>query len=124
MAKARHIRRSLKGAVAAIGDQERQRDLLRRSADRLDAEVTSLSWTLDALAAHLVRLRNAGVEAAQVPDAAIAGSAQQLRDQVEAIADALEQVAGGERPWPAAVALPPEASAEAPGQGNGRRERG
>ena len=91
------IRSSLERAVAAIAEQQRQRQLLSRSADRLDAELTRLFWTLDGLAAQLLRLRSAGADAAQAPDAALTQSVLQLQTEIEAIADALEQVAQDDR---------------------------
>ncbi|MBS2023477.1 MAG: hypothetical protein JST92_13800 [Deltaproteobacteria bacterium] len=133
------IRTSLQRAIDAIDDQKKQRELLKRSADRLDAEFTRLMWTLDGLAAQLVRLRSAGQEASQAPDAEMNQSVARLKEEIEAIADALEQVgregrkgapiAGGplgtdaqaqrERDKLAAIAEPPGASegaAARPGQ--------
>lgn len=85
------LRRSLSGAVAAIGEQRRQRDLLRLSADRLQAERMRLMYTLEGLASQFVRLRSAGDEAGR---ASVAGLEQGVRDlgsELDAIADALEQ---------------------------------
>jgi hypothetical protein len=87
------VKRSLESAIAAIDEQLRQRGLLRQSADRLDAELTRLSWTLDGMGTQLVRLRTAGQEAAGTPDAAALRSMEQLSQEVDAIAEALEQVA-------------------------------
>jgi carbonic anhydrase/acetyltransferase-like protein (isoleucine patch superfamily) len=97
------VRRSLSQAVEAIGEQQRQRAELGRSAERLDAELTRLVWTLDGMAAQLVRLRTAGQEAAGPPGEAVLQSMQQLHDEIDAITEALEHVARGE-PAPAAAA--------------------
>lgn len=91
------VRRSLQQAVVAIEDQKRQRGLLGRSADRLDAELTRLVWTLDGMGAQLVRLRTAGLEATRAPDQEVLRSMRQLHDEIDAIADALEHVAREEQ---------------------------
>jgi carbonic anhydrase/acetyltransferase-like protein (isoleucine patch superfamily) len=91
------VRLSLASAVAAIEEQKKQRQLLARNADRLDAEATRLYWTLDALAAQLVRMRSAGAEMAQGPDAELTKSVERLQGEIVAIADALEQVTKDDR---------------------------
>ena len=101
------VRESLRGALAAIDGQQKERDLLRVAADRLDAEHTRLLYTLEQLAAQFARLRSAGEGAARAPQELQQGVLQ-LRSELEAIADALESVA---------VAPPDEALAELnPGQ--------
>lgn len=87
------VRSSLTLAVGAIDDQLRQRGLMRQSAERLDAELTRLMWTLDGMGAQLVRLRAAGAEVAGTPDPEMLRTMQQLHDEIDAIADALEHVA-------------------------------
>ncbi len=91
------VKLSLASAVAAIDEQKRQRQLLGKSAERLDAELTRLYWTLDGLAAQLLRMRTAGAEASRLPDAELTRSVQQLQSEIDAIADALEQVARDDR---------------------------
>ncbi|NPC77458.1 hypothetical protein HPC49_04225, partial [Pyxidicoccus fallax] len=90
------VRQSLTQAVAAIDDQRRQRGLMHEKAERLDAELTRLMWTLDGMGAQLVRLRTAGAEAATAPDAEALRSVQQLHDEIDAIAEALEHVSRGD----------------------------
>ncbi len=90
------VRRSLSGAVAAIAEQRRQRELLRTSADRLDAEQTRLILTLEGLGTQLVRLRTAGAELGPSAGAELIQGVQQLHDEIEAIAQALEQVTADE----------------------------
>lgn len=97
------IRASLDGAVAAIAEQKRQRDLVLVGADRLQAEHTRLLYILEGLASQLLRMRAAGAEAGRAPDGALERSAAQLRGEIEAIADALEQV-GAEGPATGAAA--------------------
>jgi hypothetical protein len=91
------VRRSLQQAVAAIEDQKRQRGLLRQSAERLDAELTRLVWTLEGMGAQLVRLRTAGLEAASAPEQEVLSSMRQLHVEIDAISNALEDVARADR---------------------------
>jgi hypothetical protein len=86
------VRRSLAGAVKAIAAQQEQRKLLQNSADRLEAELTRLIWTVDGMGTELVRLRTAGAELYQGSTAEIARSVEQLQDEINNIAQALEEV--------------------------------
>jgi carbonic anhydrase/acetyltransferase-like protein (isoleucine patch superfamily) len=85
------LRRSLTGAVAAIDGQRRQRELLRLSADRLQAERLRLVYTLEGLASQFVRLRTAGAEAGRASTAGLEQGVRDLGAELDAIADALEQ---------------------------------
>jgi carbonic anhydrase/acetyltransferase-like protein (isoleucine patch superfamily) len=85
------IGRSLRGALAAIDEQKRQRELLRLAADRLDAEHTRLLYTLEGLAAQFVRMRTSGAQATKDP-AELERAVGQLRQELDAISDALEEV--------------------------------
>jgi hypothetical protein len=91
-ARDERVRQSLSGAVAAIDDQKRQRASLATRADRLDAELTRMQWTLDGMAAQLVRLRTAGDDVATPPSDEVLRSLGQLHDEIDAMADALEHV--------------------------------
>jgi carbonic anhydrase/acetyltransferase-like protein (isoleucine patch superfamily) len=84
------IRSSLQGALAAMDEVKRQRELLRVGADRLQAEHTRLLYTLEALASQFVRLRSAGHDARAAAE--LESSIAQLRAELDAITDALEQV--------------------------------
>jgi carbonic anhydrase/acetyltransferase-like protein (isoleucine patch superfamily) len=86
------VRRSLSGAVAAIAAQTEQRKLLQNNADRLDAELTRLIWTIDGMGTELVRVRSAGAELYQGSTSEIARSVQQLQDEIDNIAQALEEL--------------------------------
>ncbi len=108
------VRLSLASAVAAIDEQKRQRQLLARSADRLEAEQTRLFWTLDALAAQLLRMRSAGADLAQSGNAELGRSLEQLQGEIDAIANALEQVAQDERRPASNEALAPQLSEPPP----------
>jgi carbonic anhydrase/acetyltransferase-like protein (isoleucine patch superfamily) len=90
------VRQSLTQAVAAIEEQRRQRGLMHQSAERLDAELTRLMWTLDSMGAQLARLRAAGTEATSATDPEMLRSMQQLHDEIDAITEALEGVARGD----------------------------
>ncbi|HEX6274495.1 MAG TPA: hypothetical protein VFZ53_15740 [Polyangiaceae bacterium] len=87
-----HVRKSLSGAVTAIAAQRDQRRMLANKADRLEAELTRLIWTLDAMGTELVRVRTAGTELYEGSTADIARSVEQLRDEIDGIAQALEEV--------------------------------
>jgi hypothetical protein len=86
------IRDSLRGALAAIDGQKKERELLALAAERLGAEHTRLLYTIEQLAAQSARLRSAGEGATNAPQELQRG-VQQLRGELEAIADALESVA-------------------------------
>jgi carbonic anhydrase/acetyltransferase-like protein (isoleucine patch superfamily) len=90
------VRQSLTQAVVAIDEQCRQRGLMHQSAERLDAELTRLMWTLDGMGAQLARLRAAGAEATSGTDPEVLQSMRQLHDEIDAIAEALEGVARGD----------------------------
>jgi carbonic anhydrase/acetyltransferase-like protein (isoleucine patch superfamily) len=85
------IRRSLSGVVVAIDEQRRQRELLRVSADRLQAERMRLVYTLEGLASQFVRLRTAGADAGGAVAADLEQGVKELGAELDAIADALEQ---------------------------------
>lgn len=85
------IRRSLTGAVVAIDEQRRQRNLLRVSAERLQAERLRLVYTLESLASQFVRLRTAGTEAGRPSSVDLERGVEALGDELNAIADALEE---------------------------------
>lgn len=83
------VRRSLDGALAAIDDQRRQRGHLSAIAERLDAEATRLVLTLEAMSSQVVRLSAASAGSAEATPA-LAQSAAQLQNEIEAVAEALE----------------------------------
>jgi len=113
------IRRSLRGALAAIAEEKRQRELLKLAADRLDAEHTRLLYTLEGLASQFVRMRTAGAQGRE--PAELEQSVAQLRQELDAIADALEEVT---RTTPAAslreFAETPATDAEVPPRSRSR----
>ncbi|HZN95054.1 MAG TPA: hypothetical protein VFB81_20210 [Myxococcales bacterium] len=92
-----HVRKSLASALAAIDEQQRQRALMARTADRLDAELTRLLWTMDGMSAQLARLRTAGAEVSAAADVEVSRAVKKLQDEIGAIADALEEIAADQR---------------------------
>jgi hypothetical protein len=86
------VRRSLAGAVAAISRQQQQRRLFQNSADRLEAELTRLIWTVDGMGTELLRVRTAGAELYESSSSALAQSVEQLHEEINSIAEALEEV--------------------------------
>lgn len=91
------LQKSLQGAASAIDELKRERALLRVGADRLQAEHDRLLYTMEALASQFVRLRAAGAGAA-TPELEL--TLTQLRERIDAIADALDEVS---REAPAAM---------------------
>lgn len=86
------VRQSLLGAVTAIAAQQEQRKQLQNQADRLDAELTRLVWIVDGMGTELVRARTAGTELYQGSTTEIARSVEQLKDEINNVAQALEEV--------------------------------
>ena len=86
------MRQSLSGAVKAIAAQQAQLKALQNNADRLEAELTRLIWTIDGMGTELVRVRTAGTELYKGSTAEIAKSVEQLKDEINNIAQALEEV--------------------------------
>jgi carbonic anhydrase/acetyltransferase-like protein (isoleucine patch superfamily) len=116
------VRRSLRSAVGAIEDQQRQRELFRKSADRLDAELTRLQWTLDGMGTQLVRLRSAGLEAATT-ETGVVGTLNQLYSEIDALAEGLEEVARMDREERAFEPIADVSGDPAPLGRDGARER-
>lgn len=88
------VRRSFEAAASAIAEQRRQREHIAAAATRLEAEHTRLVWTLESMAAQLVRLRSTG---AVTTDATLERSVAELRAGMDAIADALTDVSDADR---------------------------
>jgi hypothetical protein len=103
------VRDRLRGAVQAIEEQGRQRALLLRNANRLEAEFTRLSWTLESLVAQIIRLRSADAASGDLADAELHKGLSRLREEVDAVAEALEQVNEGDARAALQPALAPPA---------------
>ncbi len=108
------IAASLRGALAALENHRRQRELLELAADRLEAEHTRLLYTLEGLASQFVRLRTAGAGVA-TDSAELERAVAQLRAELSAIADALEEVSrASPGTLPATLSEAPATAGEAP----------
>jgi hypothetical protein len=85
------IRQRLSGALAALENQQKQHADVQRSADRLEAERTRLIYTLEGLYAQVMRVKTADTRSPEL-GAGLRVSLDQLREEVGALADAVEQV--------------------------------
>lgn len=109
-------RRRLEAALRALDHQREQHEAIRRSANRLDAEQMRLIYTLEGLHAQLQRLRSAGPTEPGTSEA-IRRSVASLRDELGALAEALEEVddvAGGMAPLLPIGGRPPEPDRPSP----------
>lgn len=79
-------------ALAAVDQQIAQRRDVARNADRLEAEHTRLIATLEGLHVNVVRLRTADVLHVDAAGAGLQQSLDDLRAEVNALADAAEEV--------------------------------
>ncbi len=86
------VRSRLQGALTALDHQRSQLAEVVRSANRLEAERTRLGYTLDGLYAQVMRVRTADAGSEDVVSAGLRQSLDQLRDEMGALADAVEQV--------------------------------
>lgn len=86
------VRSRLAAALAALDQQLAQRDAIAKNAARLEAEHLRLAYTLEGLHAQVVRMRAAELAGADVANEAMQQSVEELRTEVAALADALEQV--------------------------------
>lgn len=84
----------LKEALAALDAQRRQRAELATAAARLGAEHTRLYYTLENLYAQVLRVRSADTASADVAGAGLRKSLEQLGNEMDAVAEALESVHG------------------------------
>lgn len=88
------VRESLQRAAAAIDEQRSQRKLLARNADRLDAELTRLCWTIESVIAQLVQVHHAGGSSTE-PE--LERGLERIRDELTAVTEAIESVNDEER---------------------------
>lgn len=100
----------LQAALDALDDQREMYVAIRRNANRLDAEHTRLVYTLEGLYAQILRVRSAGTTRDPAQAEALRQTVASLRDEVGALADAIEEVERGPTP----VALGRRAPADRP----------
>jgi carbonic anhydrase/acetyltransferase-like protein (isoleucine patch superfamily) len=93
-ARDEEVRASLRAAGAAIDEQRQQRSLLLRNADRLDAELTRLLWTIEGIVARLVHVRSAGGVSA---DPEVELGLGRLQTELSAVSESLESINEEER---------------------------
>jgi carbonic anhydrase/acetyltransferase-like protein (isoleucine patch superfamily) len=93
-ARDEEVRASLRAAAAAIDEQREQRSLLLRNADRLEAELTRLLWTIDGIVARLVHVRSAGGVSA---DPEVERGLGRLQTELSAVSESLESINEEER---------------------------
>ena len=84
---------ALTAQALGADDQLEQRAVLARNADRLEAERTRLVWTLEGIATQLVRMRSAELPVTGTIPAELETSVAQLRQEIDAVADALDATA-------------------------------
>ncbi|GMU02441.1 hypothetical protein KH5H1_65610 [Corallococcus caeni] len=89
------VRASLQSAVEAIDAQRAQRERLARNADRLDAELTRLRWSIEGVATQLVQVHGQSGPTAAPAETELGLS--RVREELAAISEALESVNEAER---------------------------
>ncbi|MFN7133817.1 MAG: hypothetical protein ACK4N5_17210, partial [Myxococcales bacterium] len=105
-------RQRLQAALAALDHQREQRGAILRSANRLDAELTRLLYTLEGLHAQLLRVQSASAPAQAAEG--VRWSIESLRNEMDALAEALEEVADVAPRAPASPVRQPDASGHSP----------
>lgn len=85
-------RSRFEAALVAVDEQIAKRRDVARNADRLEAEHTRLIATLEGLLVNVVRLRSADATSAHVAGAGLQESLDALRSEVDALADAAEEM--------------------------------
>jgi hypothetical protein len=85
-------RQRLTSALAQLDQQRTQRAELSRSASRFEAEHTRITYTLESLYTQVVRMRSADAGSVDVAGAGLRRSLDNLSQEVDELADALEKV--------------------------------
>jgi hypothetical protein len=88
------VKERLEKALRLVDEQRKQRAELATSASRLEAEHTRLYYTLEHLYTQVLRVRSADVSGADVASANLRQSVEQLGLEMDAVAEALEEVHG------------------------------
>jgi hypothetical protein len=86
----------LDSALRALDAQLAQRAELATSASRLEAEGTRILYTLENLHTQVLRARSADAASADVAGAGLRRSLEQIGEEIDAVAQALEQAHGAE----------------------------
>lgn len=99
------VQRRLDSALRALDAQLAQRAELATAASRLEAEQTRILYTLESLHTQVLRARSADVASADVAGAGLRRSLEQLGEEIDAVASALESAHGAEPVTPVQPAL-------------------
>ncbi|HEX8440903.1 hypothetical protein [Archangium sp.] len=86
------VKERLEGALRLLDEQRRQRAELATAASRLEAEHMRLSYTLENLYTQVLRVRSADAASADVAGVGLRRSVEQLGQEMDAVAEALEEV--------------------------------
>ncbi len=86
------VKERLQGALRLLDEQRRQRAELATQASRLEAEHMRLYYTLENLYTQVLRVRSADAASADVAGAGLRRSVEQLGLEMDAVAEALEEV--------------------------------
>lgn len=86
------VKQRLAAALEVLDEQRRQRAELATAASRLEAEHTRLYYTLENLYAQVLRVRTADTASEDVAGAGLRKSLEQLGSEMDAVAEALEDV--------------------------------
>jgi len=115
------VRARLDAALKALDAQLAQRSILATAASRLEAEATRIVYTLENLYTQILRARAADAVSADVAGAGLRRSLEQVSEEMDAVAAALESV---HRDDAAIVPVAPVAAPEtAPPLPDGLRSR-
>jgi hypothetical protein len=86
------VKERLEGALRLLDEQRKQRAELATAASRLEAEHMRLYYTLENLYTQVLRVRSADAAGADVAGAGLRRSVEQLGLEMDAVAEALEEV--------------------------------
>ncbi|WP_257457534.1 AAA family ATPase [Archangium lipolyticum] len=86
------VKERLEGALRLLDEQRRQRAELATAASRLEAEHMRLYYTLENLYTQVLRVRSADAASADVAGAGLRRSVEQLGLEMDAVAEAVEEV--------------------------------
>ncbi|MFL5356601.1 hypothetical protein [Archangium sp.] len=86
------VKERLEKTLGLLDEQRRQRAELTTSASRLEAEHMRLYYTLENLYTQVLRVRSADAASADVAGAGLRRSVEQLGLEMDAVAEALEEV--------------------------------
>jgi chromosome segregation ATPase len=84
------VKERLEGALKLLDEQRRQRAELATAASRLEAEHMRLYYTLENLYTQVLRVRSADAASVDVAGAGLRRSVEQLGQEMDAVAEALE----------------------------------